>query len=357
MNAEEKTVRPPMAIKNLAELKRIIKPGTEFMATYHAYHPDTVGLVRVVTEVQTNAFYSVIKDQPDHKYSICNDGQGLRTDFEKAGDYVFDGDTIKVLNSWQGNGSVLYEFQVFAPELNLQENEEETSMEQQQGLYIPNYFDELSYHLREEGFNVGRPENRALPVIWQGVPLCQLHSKGGATYPLNVGESRDLQPRLSRAIQIARTTSEYLNAMTGAPPLKAKGLDGDYRVLSEYNGTVLAAQPTRYGAQFVTWEWVDNHQRLWQGHYFQDYERAKVDFATRSGLVQADKILSDEQLTELYRSAQETLEGDFPITDERRKLLEDACWKMASAIPDLTERVEISYQKEYELSERFDQTM
>ena len=30
----------PMAFKNLAELKRYIKLGTEFKATRHKYHPD-----------------------------------------------------------------------------------------------------------------------------------------------------------------------------------------------------------------------------------------------------------------------------------------------------------------------------
>ena len=44
----------PMAFKNLAELKRYIKIGTEFKATSHKYHPDIVGLTRVVTKVQTN---------------------------------------------------------------------------------------------------------------------------------------------------------------------------------------------------------------------------------------------------------------------------------------------------------------
>ena len=39
----------PMAFKNLAELKRYIKLGTEFKATRHKYHPDIVGLTRVVT--------------------------------------------------------------------------------------------------------------------------------------------------------------------------------------------------------------------------------------------------------------------------------------------------------------------
>ena len=87
--------KAPLRIKNLAELKRCIRPGTELVATSHSKYPALVGLVRVVTEVQTNAYYSVVKDQPTHQYSTCNYGKGFRSDFEKASNYLFEGTTIK----------------------------------------------------------------------------------------------------------------------------------------------------------------------------------------------------------------------------------------------------------------------
>ena len=82
--------KAPLRIKNLAELKRCIRPGTELVATSHSKYPALVGLVRVVTEVQTNAYYSVVKDQPTHQYSTCNYGKGFRSDFEKASNYLFE---------------------------------------------------------------------------------------------------------------------------------------------------------------------------------------------------------------------------------------------------------------------------
>ena len=114
----------PLEIHSLAALKRKIKPGTELIATYHAKHPEIVGLVRVVTEVQTNAFYSVVKDQPDHEYSICNYGKGFRSDFEKAANYQFDGTTVRVLDAKRGDGSVLYAFEVYEPEIKMETSEE-----------------------------------------------------------------------------------------------------------------------------------------------------------------------------------------------------------------------------------------
>lgn len=87
MTAEKKD-RRPLRIKNLADLKRHIKLGTELVATAHQYHPDIVGLTRVVTKVQTNGFYSKIKDQPDHKWSTCNHGMGFWSPFNKANAYA-----------------------------------------------------------------------------------------------------------------------------------------------------------------------------------------------------------------------------------------------------------------------------
>ncbi len=114
--AEEKKGRQPLSIKNLADLKRHIQVGTEFVSTFHQNHPDIVGLARVVTEVQSNAFYSKIKEQPEHKWSTCNYGKGFRTDFEKASDYRFNGSEIQVLDRRKNDGSVLYAIEIYGQE-------------------------------------------------------------------------------------------------------------------------------------------------------------------------------------------------------------------------------------------------
>ena len=119
----------PLRIKNLAELKRLIKPGTEIRATYHSKHPEIVGLTRVVTTVQTNCFYSKIKDQPEHKYSTMNHGMGLRSDFEKAGMYRFSGGSITVLDPGSTEPKVLYEMEVYAPQMSMAEQNNTMRME------------------------------------------------------------------------------------------------------------------------------------------------------------------------------------------------------------------------------------
>ena len=127
--AEENEERTPCQIKNLAELKRLIKPGTEIRATYHSKHPEIVGLTRVVTTVQTNCFYSKIKDQPKHKYSNINHGMGFRSDFEKAGMYRFNGRSITVMDPWSAEPKVLYEMEVYAPQMSMTEQNNTMRME------------------------------------------------------------------------------------------------------------------------------------------------------------------------------------------------------------------------------------
>ena len=113
MNATN--ARQPIAIKNLADFKRHIQPGTEIYVRSHSVHPDLEGLTRVVTRVQTNGFYSVIKGQPNNKWSTCNYGKGIRQDYEPASFYRFNGSTIQILDRRRGDRP-LCEIEVYEKE-------------------------------------------------------------------------------------------------------------------------------------------------------------------------------------------------------------------------------------------------
>ena len=112
MTDEKFTEIKTIPVKNLSHLKRLLQKGAEFSSVAHAYHPEYIGLIRVVDSVQSKAVYSKIKGQPEHKFSMYNFGKGLRTDFEKADRYIF-GNTVKVLD---GGGNIIYEFEVLENE-------------------------------------------------------------------------------------------------------------------------------------------------------------------------------------------------------------------------------------------------
>ena len=87
---------------------------------------------------------------------------------------------------------------------------------------------------------------------------------------------------LYRVEDIAAKTLEYMTAMESAPRLKASGLDGDYRILADFGGTVLAGTPSKYGVQFVTWDWDYDRTGVSHGHYFMEkYDEAFASMEKR----------------------------------------------------------------------------
>ena len=185
------------------------------------------------------------------------------------------------------------------------------------------YFEEAEIQYRNEGFSTAPAEDGRLKILWRGTPLCQVNEKGGYLYKASEIKGRDRERAFEKAIGIARTVSEYMSNMEKATPLQANGLEEGYLLLAEFNDTVLAGRESKFGAQFVTWEWDFEKKSLWQDHYFgNDYQKAKEDFGTRSGLVPKDRVLRDDQLLELYWYVSESLNNNYPIKAGRRRLLE-----------------------------------
>lgn len=153
------------------------------------------------------------------------------------------------------------------------------------------YYEEVSIHLSRAGFTVLPQKDGLLPLEWNGASLCRVTAGGGAQYYAKELEPEGASDAFHRAAEIAHTTAEYMLLMEIAPSLTATWLGGDYRLLADFGGVVLAGHPTNHGVEFVTWEWDFKHTGMWQGHYYgNNYAGAKQDFAVRSGLMVADRI-------------------------------------------------------------------
>ena len=146
---------------------------------------------------------------------------------------------------------------------------------------------------------------------------------------------------LYRVEDIAAKTLEYMTAMEAAPQLKASGLDGDYRILADFGGTVLAGTPSKHGVQFVTWDWDYDRTGVSHGHYFmENYDEAKQDFAIRSGLIHKEHFFSPEQLTEIFRCCADSVDEDFfELTDTQEEMIRGIQQQIRVCVPDLDERV------------------
>ena len=203
------------------------------------------------------------------------------------------------------------------------------------------YLEEVRTPLHRAGFGTLPVEGEQLPVHWNGTPLCRITGKGSVFYRREDADTPQAEDALYRVEDIAAKTLEYMTAMEAAPQLKASGLDGDYRILADFGGTVLAGSPSKYGVQFVTWDWDYDRTGVVHGHYFmENYDGAKQDFATRSGLIQKEQLFSPEQLTEIFRCCADSVDEDFfELTDTQEEMIRGIQQQIRVCVPDLNERI------------------
>ena len=196
------------------------------------------------------------------------------------------------------------------------------------------YLEETAIRLRQNGFTVEPIEDHHLPVCWEKGRLCRISGKGSVYYRREDTDTPQAEDALFRIEDIAAKTLEYMTAMESAPQLKASGLDEDYRILADFGDTVLAGTPSKYGVQFVTWEWDFDRKGVHYGHYFQDdYEAAKRDFTVRSGLVQKDALFEPEQLAEIYRALRLVREQDESLSFGRDRELAELMEQVGGLLP------------------------
>ena len=134
--------------------------------------------------------------------------------------------------------------------------------------------------------------------------------------------------------KIAGTVSEYCSAYEKSAPLKAEGLTENYRCLSEFNGTVLAAKHTEYGFEFVTWNKTYDGKAVCQGKYFEDYAAAKENFATRSGLIDKDKLFSMEELERIGKCVDFTMRHNGDLNFDDCECLKKLNEKISESLPE-----------------------
>lgn len=117
------------------------------------------------------------------------------------------------------------------------------------------YFAELKLALQKAGYTVQAVEDGHLPIEWNDRRLCQVTESGGIRFRTDDTTDPAAEAARSRVTDIAGVVREYMTLIEQAPDLKVDGLGENYKLLTEFNGAVPAGHPSRYGVEFVTWEW------------------------------------------------------------------------------------------------------
>ncbi len=145
--------------------------------------------------------------------------------------------------------------------------------------------------------------------------------------------------------ETVRRIYEYCSSYEKAAPLKAEDLSGNYRCLSEFNSTVLAAKYSeKYGFEFVIWDRTFDGKAVCQGNYHNDYLAAKEDFAIRSGLVDSDRLFGVDDLEYMHKCIAFTLENDDSLNYEQEKELSELKERIEDIVPTQTDNQEQGIQ-------------
>ena len=181
-------------------------------------------------------------------------------------------------------------------------------------------------------------EDGMIHVRWNKQPLCSVDRDGIVRFrPADI-TGPEVDRQLRTVIQTAGHVKEYMRIFERAPALKAIGLEDTYKVLADFGDAVLAGRSCKTGAKFVTWEWDFDRQGVHAGHYFmENYEAAKLDFAARAGLINEQRLFSDEQLAVIRNACAFALEDDATLSYAEEKQLHSVQEQIELLLPQQTQ--------------------
>lgn len=202
------------------------------------------------------------------------------------------------------------------------------------------YLDGAGRRLQRQGFTVQPEFEELLPIEKDAHRVCNVNIHGSVSYDPDCVRRSGQEEALDQVRSTAAEVMAYMRLVERAPVLREEGLSGDYRLLAEFNDTVLAGHQTQYGLEFITWERAHDRS-LEHGHYYDTfhgadaYTAAKKDFAVRSGLLPASRLFTQEQLAVIFDAAQNMTVQGLVSNPEQEKLLEQIIEQIEDAVPQV----------------------
>ena len=201
------------------------------------------------------------------------------------------------------------------------------------------FLQEVEKKLLYKGLDARLLEDGLIHVRWNERPLCSVDGNGTVRFrPADITEP-NVDRQLRTVTQTATQVKEYMRIFERAPALKAVGLQDTFKVLADFGDAVLAGQLGKKGARFVTWEWDFDRQGVHAGHYhMENYEAAKLDFAVRAGLINEQRLFSDEQLAVIRNACEFALEDDATLSYAEEKQLRSVQEQIELLLPQQEQR-------------------
>lgn len=179
---------------------------------------------------------------------------------------------------------------------------------------------------------------------------------GGVSFEPNCSYTPATKQLSDKVIETSKFVREYLTTIDEAPEFKVEGVGNQFKLIAQFNDTVLAARAMQdENVEFVTWE--RDSVGVSAGHYFgNNFVGAKEDFAIRSGIINRDKIFSTNELVEIYRCVEDTLAGEYELTNDQYETLWRIQSKINDSVPNLSDLI-IEAEERVEQEQNGGQTM
>lgn len=191
---------------------------------------------------------------------------------------------------------------------------------------------EIARRLSEEGYNF-LFENGEFSVTLDGGDVIKVR-ENNVLY--SSGDFSETGKEAFYALyHLNRSVLDYCSAYEKAAPLVADGLSEKYHCLAEFGGAVLAAKYNdEFGFEFVTWDKTYDGKSVCQGNYFENYAAAKENFATRSGLIDKDKLFTTEELEQIRKCVNFTARHNGDLKFDDCECLKKLNEKISENIPE-----------------------
>lgn len=173
--------------------------------------------------------------------------------------------------------------------------------------------------------------------VWMDhMPLCTAGKKADLNWEeknLFNAERKAVHESLCEAAAIIR---EYVSLYEASLPMKMEGLK-EYRRMAEYRDVVLGGMfSEQHGFMFSTWRQnINDRSYVTNGDYSPNYEYIKKSFAVRSGLINKQRLFTEEEAADLYRCLRFVQDHCDPLTYDQDQQLRSLAEKLVDGYPEI----------------------
>ena len=178
-------------------------------------------------------------------------------------------------------------------------------------------------------------ESNLLNCAYNGIPLLSVTDKGYLTYKQQDLIDPGMRNAFFRLIDEAGNVREYVGLYESGRQMRARDVR-NYRKFAEYGDVVFAGMYSqKHGFMFCSWRQSDGGSYVANGDYSPDYLSSKENFAIRAGLIDKNKLFTQEEAAELFKCAAFARDNCDSLTYEQDRGLMELMEKLQEAYPHL----------------------